>query len=266
MTLDLSATLHSAQDIARRAGVVLRDAYHQPRHIDYKGEINLVTQADEESERLIVAALRESFPDHAILAEEGSGTDGSSGYTWVVDPLDGTTNFAHGIPIFAVSIALRGPGGDPLLGVVYDPLRDECFAATRGGGATLNDTPVRVTEETELGHAMLVTGFAYDRRVASSNFAAFTHFLRRAQGLLRLGTAAVDLAYVACGRLDGFWTCGLYPWDVAAGILLVREAGGVVTNYTGGEEGLYEGSYIVASNGHLHETMLAVLAEGDGSN
>jgi len=264
ITLDLAAALHSAQDIARRAGAVLRDAYHRPRHIGYKGEVDLVTWADVESERLIVAELREAFPEHTILAEEGGVTsrNDDSEYTWVVDPLDGTTNFAHGVPIFAVSIALRGPDGNLLLGVVYDPMRNECFAATRGGGTTLNGTPIRVTEEAELGRALLVTGFAYERRTATDgNFAVFTRFVHRTQGLLRLGTAAINLAYVACGRLDGFWAQGLYPWDVAAGILLVREAGGMVTNYTGSDEGLYEGRHIVASNGHLHKTVLAVLAE-----
>ena len=267
MTIDLQTSLRRAEAIARRAGAALRDAYHKPRHITFKGEINLVTQADEEAERLILDGLRESFPDHAILAEESGASAAQSDYTWVVDPLDGTTNFAHGYPIFAVSMALRGPGG-LLLGVVYDPLRNECFTARRGGGTLLNGEPVRVSQETELGRALLATGFAYDRHTASSNTAAFFHVLRRAQGLRRAGAAALDLAYVACGRLDGFWERGLYPWDVAAGILLVREAGGKATDYGGDEESesLYQGSFVVLSNGQRHDEMLAVLAETDGRN
>lgn len=268
MTLDLPQSLNRAQEIARQAGESLREAYYQPRHISYKGSIDLVTQADEEAERLIVTALRESFPEHAILAEEGGETgDGDgSGHIWVVDPLDGTTNFAHGFPVFAVSMALRGPDGQPLLGVVVDPLSGECFAASRGGGATLNGAPIHVTGEQELNRALLATGFPYDRHTApDNNTAAFARFIRRAQGVRRAGAAALDLAYVACGRLDAFWEQSLHPWDVAAGILLVREAGGVVTNYVGGEEGLSEGTNVVASNGHLHEAMMAVLAQKDGA-
>jgi myo-inositol-1(or 4)-monophosphatase len=266
MTLNLSASLDAAQQIARRAGAVVREAYYQPRNVRYKGNIDLVTQADEEAERLIVVALREAFPDHAILAEEGGETDGTSNYTWLVDPLDGTTNFAHGFPVFAVSIALRGPDGSLLLGVIYDPLRDECFAGAQGQGVTLNGEVVRATGEVELRRSLLATGFAYDRHTApDNNTAAFARFIRRAQGVRRAGAAALDLAYVACGRLDGFWERALHAWDVAAGILLVREAGGTVTNYTGGEEGLYEGHYIVASNGHVHDAMLAVLADQHNS-
>lgn len=242
---------------------MLREAYHQPRDIRYKGNINLVTQADEDAERMILSALRESFPDHTILAEESGATHGgSSHYVWLVDPLDGTTNFAHAFPVFAVSLALRGPDGDLLLGVIYDPLRDECFAGARGGGVTMNGAPVRVTGEDTLRRALLATGFAYDRHTApDNNTAAFARFIRRAQGVRRAGAAAIDLAYVACGRLDGFWERALHPWDVAAGILLVREAGGTVTSYTGGEDGLYAGESIVASNGRLHPAMLEVLAE-----
>lgn len=245
---------------------MLREAYHQPRDVRYKGDVNLVTQADEDAERLILAKLREAFPEHGILAEESGETDGASRYTWVVDPLDGTTNFAHGFPVFAVSMALRGPDGQPLLGVVVDPLSGECFAASRGGGATLNGAPIHVTGEQELNRALLATGFPYDRHTApDNNTAAFARFIRRAQGVRRAGAAALDLAYVACGRLDAFWEQSLHPWDVAAGILLVREAGGVVTNYVGGEEGLSEGTNVVASNGHLHEAMMAVLAQKDGA-
>jgi len=265
MTLDLTTTLHTIEAIARRAGDLLLEAYHQPRRINYKGEKDLVTQADEASEQLIIAALGQSFPDHTILAEESGARDGSgSDYAWIVDPLDGTTNFTHSFPMFSVSIALQGPEQDLLLGVVYDPLRDECFTATRGGGAALNGTPIQVSGETQLAHALFGTGFAYDREDTRHNdIPSFARFLWQAQGIRRAGSAALDHAYVACGRLDGFWEQGLSPWDVAAGILLVREAGGKATDFEGNEEKAVEGSWIVASNGHLHEAMLAVLAEED---
>lgn len=262
MTLDLHDTLQKTQDIALQAGALLREAYHQPRDVRYKGDVNLVTQADEDAERLILAKLREAFPEHGILAEESGETDGASRYTWVVDPLDGTTNFTHGFPVFAVSLGLRDPDGEMVLGVVYDPLRDECFAGARGHGVTLNGQPMAVSGRDKLSQSLLATGFAYDRHTArDNNVASFSRFIRRAQGVRRAGAAALDLAYVACGRLDGFWERMLDCWDVAAGIVLVREAGGVATDYWGGEAFLYSGEYILASNGRIHEQMLEVLEE-----
>jgi myo-inositol-1(or 4)-monophosphatase len=263
-TYDLIAMRRIVEGIARAAGDGLRDAYHRPREIAYKGEIDLVTQADRDAEAAIIAALRERFPAHAILAEESatSGLEGD-GPTWVIDPLDGTTNFAHGFPVFAVSIGLVDCG-EPLVGVVYDPLRDELFAAARGQGAALNGAPIRVSPVGELRRALLATGFPYDRHVAEDdNTESFSRFIRRAQGVRRAGAAALDLAYVACGRLDGFWELRLHPWDVGAGILLVREAGGLVTDYAGRpDSGLpMQGAQVVASNGRIHGEMIGVLRE-----
>jgi myo-inositol-1(or 4)-monophosphatase len=261
---DLIAVRETVEGIARKAGEGLRAAYARPRKIDYKGDIDLVTQADLEAEAAIVSALQAHFPAHAILAEESAGSvHEASTPTWVIDPLDGTTNFAHGFPVFAVSIALID-SREPLVGVVYDPLRDELFSAARGHGAALNGTTIRVSQIDALRRALLATGFPYDRHVAEDNNTdSFRLFIRRSQGVRRAGAAALDLAYVACGRLDGFWELRLHPWDVGAGILLVREAGGVVTDYAGspGSDLLLQGAQIVASNGHIHAEMLGVLHE-----
>lgn len=262
--LDLRETLATAEQIAQAAGHLLRKAFHRPREISYKGEVNLVTQADRDSEAVIVSALREHFPDYAILSEEGDNYGLSNrGLTWVIDPLDGTTNFAHGYPLFAISIALLGQEG-LLIGVVYDPLRDELFSAARGQGATLNGVPMQVSQIGALQQSLLATGFPYDRHTAEdNNTVSFARFIRLAQGVRRDGAAAMNLAYVACGRLDGFWELRLHPWDVMAGILLVREAGGIVTAYDGGPDDALalQGEQIVASNGHIHGEMIAVLRE-----
>ncbi len=260
----LHELLTFAEDTARRAGATLRAASEQPPDIAYKGTINLVTRADQESEGLILAALHDRYPEHAILSEE-SGDSGqqSSAYIWIIDPLDGTTNFAHGYPVYSVSIALRDER-DFLLGVIYDPTRDECFTAARGQGAFLNGRPIHVTGTAAIERALLATGFPYDRHeAADNNSAAFSTFLRRAQGIRRGGSAALDLAYVACGRFDGFWEMRLHAWDVAAGILIVREAGGLVTDYQGNRDSrvLLEGRRLVASNGAIHTIMLDTLAE-----
>lgn len=242
----------------------MREAYAHPRHVEHKGAVDLVTQADRASEEAIVSALRAAFPGHAILAEEGGGAElGSGGPIWLVDPLDGTTNFAHGFPVFVVSMALRDDAG-LAAAVVYDPLRDECFSAARGRGASLNGAPVHVSACPDLDRALLATGFPYDRRTAEdNNVRSFGTFIRRCQGIRRAGAAALDLAYVACGRLDGYWEPRLQPWDVAAGMLIVREAGGRVTDYTGddGQPGTIHNREIVASNGRFHGEMIAVLSE-----
>ncbi len=260
--LDLLKTLSFVQDVARRAGEGLREAYYQPRQIDFKGEVNLVTQADIASEKMIVSALQEAYPGFAFLAEEGGEILGENGYRWLVDPLDGTNNFAHAYPVFAVSIALY-ENTEPLIGVIYDPLRDECFSAAKGHGATLNGQPVRVSQIPDLKRGLMATGFPYDRQVNSdNNTAAVDAFLRRAQGLRRAGAAALDLAYVAAGRLDGYWEKSLGAWDLAAGLLLVREAGGMVTPYRADApvESLLRGESIVATNGLIHGEVLDVLA------
>src|SRR5258708_4418810 len=209
MPLDLNAALAVADDPAPRAGVLLRDAVQRPRQIDYKGVINLVAESDRASEALIVGGLRDTYPEHGIVGEEGSSFSPSGEgphYRWHVDPLDGTTNFAHGIPHFSVSIGLSGPDGSPLLGLVYDPMRDECFTAIKGQGAYLNGKPLHVSIEADLAHSVLATGFPYDRWItADNNTTQFLNFILRAQAISRMGSAALDLSYVAAGRMEGFW-------------------------------------------------------------
>lgn len=260
---DYPEVLNYVKETARRAGEVLREAYDRPRTITYKGEVDLVTETDVAVEELIISTLQERYPHVGVLAEEG-GVAGEVGeMCWLIDPLDGTNSFAHGIPIFCLSIALRAPDG-PVLGVIYDPLRDECFSAIRGRGAMLNDRPCHVSDAHRLGQAMLATGFPYERRtIADNNSAAVALFLRRAQGIRRLGSAALDMAYVACGRFDGYWEWGVRPWDIAAGLLLVEEAGGRLTDYAGRpvDDLRQDRLNLVASNSHIHDEMLAALAE-----
>jgi myo-inositol-1(or 4)-monophosphatase len=279
--VNYDSILQTAVSIAHEAGAVVRDSF--PRtvldHIGFKGAVNPVTETDTAVEALIIARLRAAFPGHCILAEEGGGDEGlldmlqapgdisgdgdaSDGQAiWLIDPLDGTNNFAHGFPCVGLSLALLA-AGQPVVGVIYDPLRGETFAATAGGGATLDGQPIYVSGTDHLGNAFLATGFPYDRRTAPDNNAErLDHFLRRSLGVRRAGSAVLDLAYVACGRLDGFWEIRLKPWDVTAGVLLVREAGGCATNFEGGPDCL-SGEFIVASNGHVHAEMLRVIREG----
>lgn len=258
--IQIQDTLDKTVGIARAAGLLLRRGWGRPGQVEHKGQVDLVTDFDRQAEALITNALRVEFPDHTIHAEE-QGTVGlaDSPYTWVVDPLDGTTNFAHGFPVFAVSIGLVHRG-ETLVGVIYDPLRDELFAAGAGRGAQLNQNPIEVSQIDTLAQALLATGFAYDRAwAADHNLPYLDRFLRRCQGIRRAGSAALDLAYVACGRLDGHWEMRLHPWDVAAGILLVTEAGGRVTDFDGGHQRHHSGLEIVASNGRIHDAMLQTL-------
>jgi myo-inositol-1(or 4)-monophosphatase len=270
---ELNVIHKTAVAIAREAGDVLRQGWHQGSRVSYKGEVDLVTDYDTRAEALIVAALRRAFPDHDIHTEEQgiveTGNGDESPLYWLIDPLDGTTNFAHRFPVFAVSLALvrRSPAQNsqhqPLVGVIYDPTRDECFTAVQGQGAALNGKPIHVSDTSTLDAALLATGFPYDRRTRpDNNTGHLAHFIRRCQGIRRAGAAALDLAYVASGRLDGFWELRLHPWDVAAGILLVGEAGGRVSDLAGGENYVL-GEEIVANNGHVHDEMLAVLRLGD---
>jgi myo-inositol-1(or 4)-monophosphatase len=251
--------LSVALDAARGAGRLLQDAVGGTRRIRHKRSvIDLVTEMDQQAEAFIVARLRGEFPDHAVLAEESGATDGRSPYRWLIDPLDGTTNYAHGVPLFAVSIALEREGIVEL-GVAYDPSRDEVFVAERGRGATLNGEAVRVSSIDTLDQALLVTGFPYDiRTTRETNLAEHAALSLRAQAVRRLGSAVIDLCWVACGRLEGFWELALGPWDMAAGGLVVREAGGRVTNVRGGPWRL-EGPGILASNGLVHDAVLSAL-------
>lgn len=245
--------------VAQDAGRLLRDRVGTTIDIGLKGDINIVTDVDLASEHLIREAIASHYPRHQVLGEEGGLAEGASDYRWVVDPLDGTTNFAHGYPVFAVSIALEHQG-EIIVGVVYDPMRDELFAAERGAGATLNRRPIRVSTTAELTRSLLSTGFPYDIRTASlNNLDHWRNFAMNAQALRRIGSAALDLCYVACGRFDGFWELNLGAWDSAAGALIVEEAGGVVTGFAGQPFSIYKPE-LLASNGLIHDRMQQVLA------
>ncbi|HSB28857.1 MAG TPA: inositol monophosphatase family protein [Pyrinomonadaceae bacterium] len=251
--------LNFAKQLALDAGSLLVQRLGSAR-ITNKGEIDLVTEADIAAEQLIIDGIRCHFPRHAILAEE-SGEAVSLGdgnpWKWIIDPLDGTTNYAHGYPCFCVSIALEREG-KLQLAIVYDPMRNEMFAAERGQGTTLNDRRVRVSEVDELKNAMLCTGFPYNVRERPDFAREFARFTMIAQAVRRDGSAAIDLAYVACGRFDGFWEDGLNPWDMAAGVLLIEEAGGVVTNFQNEPLSIYT-KKVLATNGLVHEAMLKEL-------
>jgi myo-inositol-1(or 4)-monophosphatase len=247
-----------AREAALSAGKLLKENLHGTREISYKGEINLVTEMDMRSEQAIVELLRAAFPGHGILAEEGTNIQNGSGFTWIIDPLDGTTNYAHGYPCFSVSIALVRNGA-PEVGVVFDPMRDELFSAQNGQGAFLNGRPIRVSGHDRLINSLLATGFPYDRKESEKNNLDYFHdLLMASQEVRRDGSASLDLCSVACGRFDGFWELKLKPWDTAAGSLIVREAGGTVTDFTGSRSGLYDDE-ILASNGGIHEQMLEIL-------
>ena len=255
--------LDFAIQTAREAGRVLAEKFGRAIRVTNKGDIDLVTEADIASERLIVERIRSYHPRHAILTEESGDVvalgDVDSEYKWIIDPLDGTTNYAHGYPVFCVSVALEHEGR-VVVGVVYDPTRDEMFAAERGQGATLNGRSLRVSETSELNDALLCTGFPYDVRDRGDFARHFRNFIMRAQSVRRDGAAALDLAYVAAGRFDAFYEEGLRPLDVAAGVLLVEEAGGRVTHYDGSPFRIYTPP-IAASNGLIHEAMLDVLRQ-----
>lgn len=259
------AIRETAVRIAREAGELLLDGFQQEKRIERKSTVvDWVTQYDTAAEELIAGRLLDEFPDHGLVGEEGSTREGDGRYTWYVDPLDGTTNFAHGFPVFCVSLALYA-GDTPLVGVVHDPGRDECFSAVRDHGAILahggQARVLQVSKTEMLRESLLATGFPYDRQTNSDNNVRETAaFLRVAQGIRRPGSAALDLAYVAAGRLDGYWEYGLFSWDMAAGRLLVEEAGGLVTTTEGGPVVMTRKHALVVSNGRIHQDMLAVLA------
>ncbi len=250
-----------AVSLAQAAGAMLHDELGRDRHIDFKGSpINLVTEMDPRAEALIVERLRREFPDDAILAEERGAVAGRSGRRWIIDPLDGTTNYAHGLPIFGVSIALE-LGGHVILGVVHDPNQRETFVAERGLGAWLDGARLAVSTTKRLNESLLATGFPYDiRETTDTNLPEHGAFSLRSQGVRRMGSAVLYLAYVAAGRVDGYWELRLGSWDAAAGSLLVEEAGGRVTDLTGGPLDL-DAPRIVASNGLIHDEMLETLRD-----
>jgi myo-inositol-1(or 4)-monophosphatase len=252
--------LNFATQIAREAGKILVQHLGSAK-VTVKGDINLVTEADIAAENLIIERIRSYYPQHGILAEESGEAimvgGKRSDWKWIIDPLDGTTNYAHSYPCFCVSIALEYKG-ELEIGVVYDPMRDEMFAAERGHGATLNDRKIRVSSVEELSAAMLCTGFPYNVRERPDFARDFTNFTMAAQAVRRDGSAALDLAYVACGRFDGFWEDGLSPWDIAAGALLIREARGRVTNFKDEPLDIYT-EKVLATNGLVHDEMLRML-------
>ncbi|MCC6824659.1 MAG: inositol monophosphatase [Acidobacteria bacterium] len=252
--------LNFAIETARDAGRLLLEKFGRKIQISKKGDINLVTEADLASEALIVERIRSYYPKHSILAEESGEAAVSGGdetWKWIIDPLDGTTNFAHGYPCFCVTIALEH-NGEVVIGVTFDPTRDELFAAERGKGASLNGKPIRVSDTERLKDALIVTGFPYDIKHRTDFARHLTEMLLASRGVRRDGSAAIDMAYVACGRFDGFWEEGLNPWDVAAGVLLIEEAGGQISYYNGSRFSIYKPP-IAASNGLLHSQMLELL-------
>ncbi len=250
-----------AIETAKQAGIFLKANIGNITTIEQKSsEINLVTDIDKRSEAMIIGAIKKQFPTHDIVAEESGRSAGTSDYRWIVDPLDGTTNYMHGLPMFCVSIGIEHKG-EIIAGVIYDPMHDELFTAEKGSGAFLNGKKIRVSAEDRLIRSLLITGFPYD--VKNNPFNAIEHFnnfVIEAQAIRRLGSAAIDLAYVACGRAEGFWEVQLHPWDIAAGVIIIREAGGTVTNFEGKPMNAYTPN-IVASNGKIHDEILRVLSK-----
>jgi myo-inositol-1(or 4)-monophosphatase len=263
----MTPTLSDLEDLARRAGEILRAGYH-PRpgfgnrlKIDFKGEIDLVTEVDRQVEAFLLGEISSRFPGHRAISEESSGLVGRPEQCWYIDPLDGTINFAHGLPNFAVSLAYAEQGAVQL-GVVYDPTRDECFTGWRGQGAWLNDEPIRVSAARRLDHSLLLTGFPYDIRTnPENNLDLFTRFMLASQAVRRLGSAAQDLCYLAAGRVDGYWEIRINAWDIAAGALIAAEAGATVTNVRGEADYLAPPESILAANPAIHAQMLRVMRE-----
>jgi myo-inositol-1(or 4)-monophosphatase len=257
-----------ASAIALEAGALLRDYYGRGVATEYKGDADLVTEADRASEKLIVERLHTLFPDHGVYGEEGTRSNIEGEYRWYIDPLDGTTNFAHSFPVFCVSMGLerRSPStpasedGEVIAGIIYDPLRDELFTAEKGKGAYLNGTPIRVSAASELAEALVATGFPSRKRHDSPNIHFYQQFSLRSHGVRRAGSAALDLAYTACGRLDAYWEFNLNPWDTSAGALLVTEAGGTMSGFDGSPFKL-DSREILATNGLLREELLGFFTE-----
>ncbi len=250
--------VENAKRIAWEAGRILKERFGKYNRIDFKGDINLVTDTDRISQEFIREEIKKIYPDHSLLSEEGLEIRTQSPFRWIIDPLDGTTNFAHGLPVFAVSIAVEFEG-EIFGGVVYNPVMDELFWSEKGKGAYLWQERIRVSETESLSKSLLATGFPYDiREDSNNNLNYFSRFAIRAQAIRRMGAASIDLCYVACGRFDGFWELKLFPWDVAAGTLIVEEAGGKITDFKGLPTNIYS-KEIVASNRKIHEEMIEVL-------
>jgi myo-inositol-1(or 4)-monophosphatase len=257
-----------AESIAREAGALLREFYRTGVRAEYKGDVDIVTVADRASEKLIVSRLKEQLPEHGVYGEEGTRSGLEREFRWYVDPLDGTTNFAHGFPAFCVVLGCeqRKPGlnpnedGEIVAGVVYDPLRDEMFSAAKGAGATLNGEPIHVSKTKALQESLIATGFPSQKRHESPNVHFYQEFTLRSHGVRRAGSAALDLAYVACGRLEAFWEFKLNPWDTSAGVLLVTESGGKITHFDGSLFTL-DSREVLATNGLIHDEMKTLFVD-----
>jgi myo-inositol-1(or 4)-monophosphatase len=241
-------------EIARAAGALVMDHFHKRVKVEYKGDVDLVTIADRQSEALILKEIRSRWPNHDVVGEEGARIETGSDYRWYVDPLDGTTNFAHGYPVFCISLALSYKD-ERIAGVVFDPTRNEMFAAEKGGGARLNEKAIQVSTVNRVSESLVATGFPSHKRHKNPNIFFYHHLTLRTHGVRRAGSAALDLCSVAAGRFDGFWEFNLNPWDTAAGVLIVEEAGGKVSNFTGGAFQLTSRETL-ASNGLIHEALL----------
>ena len=259
--MDILPALPDLERMARQAGKILHDSYEKDHQVSYKGVIDLVTDVDHASEDLILGEIKRQFPTHPILSEEAGRLDGHDEHLWLVDPIDGTVNYAHGVPFFSVSIAYAHKGF-LTLGVVYDPMRDEMFTAERGHGAKLNGRPLQVSTAEELVRSLMVTGFPYDTWTSErNNLENYGKFARLTQGVRRLGSAALDLCYVAAGRIDGYWELSLKPWDLAAGGLIAEEAGARVTTLDGGSDYLTPPCSLIACTPAIYPKMMEVLKE-----
>lgn len=255
----MEPSLAFLETLARHAGQILRAGLGQAHQIDYKGTIDLVTEMDHRSESFLLEKIRGQFPSHRIITEEQGDLEGDAQAIWYIDPLDGTVNYAHGLPIFAVSIALALEG-QVRRGVVYDPMQEECFTAERGQGAWLNGKPIRASQADKLDQSLLVTGFPYDIRTnPENNLDHYIHFSLHSQGVRRLGSAALDLCYVGCGRFEGFWEVRIKTYDIAAGGLIAEEAGAKVTNLRGEADYMTPPNSILAATQAIHPQMLAAL-------
>ncbi len=256
--MDMEAVKNTALSALFKGGRILSGMYGSSFRVDRKGRIDLVTEADTASEKAIIETLTRQFPDHAILAEESGATDGQSPYRWVIDPLDGTTNFAHGLPLFSIAIAFQAHG-ETRFGAVFNPITEELFMATKGEGATLSGRSISVSDVPSVEESLLVTGFPYNvREILPELLSRFESCIDAAQGVRRLGSAALDLCYLACGRFDGFWEENLKAWDTAAGVLIAEEAGARVTDFNGGTFAPGDAE-MLATNGGIHQEMITLL-------
>lgn len=254
----MQPTLNFILDICTQAGEILKNGYGKEHHIEYKGPIDLVTEIDKQADALLVERILSRFPGHSIIAEESGVTSGSQQHSWYIDPVDGTSNYAHGLPIFCVSVAYAYEG-QMRLGCAYDPLREEYFYAEKGQGAFLNKSPIRVSQTRTLLDSILVTGFPHDPEGMQENVRHFVNLMRQAHSIRRLGSAVLDQVYVAAGRMDGYWGTDVSAWDIAAGTLIIEEAGGVVTSLSGAADYMQPPYGIVAANPWLHPLILAEL-------